>query len=174
MLSRYTWFTNAAGSPTSSFATGPHDLHRLRRGALNPFFSKKSVVALEPLIQGKIDSLCNGVRACMERNEVFEFGAAFMALSLDTISHYSFGASECWNCLDKPGFSPDWKETIIKAFENATLLRYIPWVLKYISSLPSHIIGIFSRPMGQYIRGLQVTLSMCPNMLSKAYRYLDR
>lgn len=93
----------------------------------------------------------------MNRHEVFELGAAFMSLSLDTISHYSFGASECWNCLEKPGFSPDWKETVIKAFENATLLRYIPWVLAYFRRLPSWFVGLFSKPMGQYIRGLQVS-----------------
>ena len=32
-----------------------HELHRKRREALNPFFSKRSVVALEPMIAEKVD-----------------------------------------------------------------------------------------------------------------------
>lgn len=46
-----------AGAPTSSFATVSHNLHRLRRGSLNPFFSKRSVNQMEPLIVAKIEQL---------------------------------------------------------------------------------------------------------------------
>ena len=35
-----------------------HDLHRKRREALNPFFSKKSVVGLESMIGQKVKQLC--------------------------------------------------------------------------------------------------------------------
>lgn len=31
------------GTPESSFATVSHDRHRLRRGPINPFFSKRKV-----------------------------------------------------------------------------------------------------------------------------------
>lgn len=34
-----------------------HDLHRKRREALNPFFSKKSVTNLEPMISQKVEQL---------------------------------------------------------------------------------------------------------------------
>ena len=36
------------------FTTLGHDLHRLRRGALNPYFSKQMVQNLEPRIRGKV------------------------------------------------------------------------------------------------------------------------
>ena len=39
-----------------------HDLHRKRREALNPFFSKKGVTAVEPMITQKVDQLCQ----CLE------------------------------------------------------------------------------------------------------------
>ena len=38
-------------------ATLRHDLHRKRREALNPFFSKKSVTSLEPIISQKVQQL---------------------------------------------------------------------------------------------------------------------
>src|SRR4051812_204432 len=36
-LDKYRWWTNLAGADGSGFSAVPHDLHRLRRGALNPF-----------------------------------------------------------------------------------------------------------------------------------------
>ena len=41
-----------------------HELHRKRREALNPFFSKRSVLALGSMISGKVDLLC----ASLERH----------------------------------------------------------------------------------------------------------
>ena len=46
-----------AGTPGANSSTVGHDHHRLRRGVLNPFFSKKAVTELEPVIQAKIDTL---------------------------------------------------------------------------------------------------------------------
>lgn len=92
----------------SIFGTVQHDHHRVRRGALNPFFSKKSISAIQPLIQSKVDLLCTGLgeyapdgsdekRAGRE----IELGVAYMSLTLDVISHYAFGKS--YGLLD-PGF----------------------------------------------------------------------
>jgi len=41
-----------------------HELHRKRREALNPFFSKRSVMALGPMISQKVDLL----RACFDQH----------------------------------------------------------------------------------------------------------
>ncbi|KAI5201242.1 hypothetical protein E4T38_06142 [Aureobasidium subglaciale] len=149
---RYQWFTNAAGSPTSTFATVGHDLHRTRRSALNPFFSKASVVKLEPLIHEKVEGICAGMDAQFQQEALFDFGAAYMSFALDTVSHYAFGAAECWNCLLEPGFSADWKEAIVSSFENATLIRYIPWLLMPLKMIPYQWITRVHRAMGMYFK----------------------
>ena len=41
-----------------AIGTVDHDLHRVRRGALNPFFSKRSVLEILPFVQNIIDKLC--------------------------------------------------------------------------------------------------------------------
>jgi hypothetical protein len=155
-FSRYEWFTNAAGSPTSTFATVGHDLHRVRRSALNPFFSKASVTRLEPLIHSKVEAMCSGMTAQLQAQTFFDFGAAYMSFALDTVSHYAFGAEECWNCLLEPGFSADWKEAIISSFENATLIRYIPWLLTPLKMIPYQLITQVHRPMGMYFKSYTV------------------
>ena len=154
--SRYEWFTSAAGSPASTFATVGHDLHRIRRSALNPFFSKASVVKLEPLIHEKVEALCSGMTAQLHSQAFFDFGAAYMSFALDTVSHYAFGADECWNCLLEPGFSADWKEAVISSFENATLIRYVPWLMTPLKMIPYQSIGRIHRPMGMYFKSYTV------------------
>jgi hypothetical protein len=42
----------------STASTIPHELHRRRREALNPFFSQRNVIALEPMLRGKVTQLC--------------------------------------------------------------------------------------------------------------------
>ena len=43
--------------PYATAGTKDHTLHRRRREALNPFFSQKRVLALEPLIKKKVSQL---------------------------------------------------------------------------------------------------------------------
>lgn len=38
--------------------TASYDVHRKRREALSPFFSKRNVLYLEPVITGKVEQLC--------------------------------------------------------------------------------------------------------------------
>jgi cytochrome P450 len=50
-------YTRQFGAPDSVLAAVPHELHRMRRATLSPFFSKASVYRLEPSIQDKIDDM---------------------------------------------------------------------------------------------------------------------
>ena len=58
---KYEFQTRALPVPLSIGGTAQHDLHRRRREALNPFFSKKSVQALEPMISAKKGLLCERI-----------------------------------------------------------------------------------------------------------------
>jgi hypothetical protein len=44
--------------PGAIGATVSHDLHRKRRDAISPFFSKRNVLYLEPVITQKVEQLC--------------------------------------------------------------------------------------------------------------------
>jgi hypothetical protein len=45
--------------PGAIGATVSHDLHRKRRDAISPFFTKRNVLYLEPVITQKVEKLCN-------------------------------------------------------------------------------------------------------------------
>ncbi|CAI0647710.1 unnamed protein product [Colletotrichum noveboracense] len=119
---KYRWWTNLAGADGSSFSTVPHDLHRRRRGALNPFFSVRSVTQLEPLIRSKVEKLSARFGAIAQTGEVVRLDAAFMALTMDIICDYAFANDRKY--LDEPDFKLIWKETIIGAFEGGALAIY--------------------------------------------------
>ncbi|TQN65799.1 Cytochrome P450 monooxygenase sdnE [Colletotrichum shisoi] len=131
---KYRWWTNLAGADGSSFSTVPHDLHRLRRGALNPFFSARSIARLEPLIRGKVDRLSARFSGLVETGEVVRLDAAFMALTMDVICDYAFAHDRLY--LDEPDFKLLWKETIIGAFEGGAAGRQFPWMLPVMKRLP--------------------------------------
>jgi cytochrome P450 len=76
---RWDWFTAQFGLPESMFGTNDHDSHRIRRAAVNPFFSKGAVRKLQPIIDERIDALLNRFQE-------------FQASSQPIILNYAFSA----------------------------------------------------------------------------------
>ncbi|KAL8876592.1 MAG: hypothetical protein Q9198_005241 [Flavoplaca austrocitrina] len=54
---KYEWAVRGFGPTTNAFATISHELHRTRRGAVAPFFSKTLVQQLEPSVVAMIQKL---------------------------------------------------------------------------------------------------------------------
>ena len=145
-LDKYEWWIKLAGADGSSFSTVPHDLHRLRRGALNPFFSAQSVAKLEPLIRSKVDKLCARFDAIAQTGEIVRLDAAFMALTMDIICDYAFANDRRY--LDEPDFKLQWKKTIIGAFEGGALGRQFPWMLPLMKRLPLSVVTAMDPSVG--------------------------
>ena len=123
-----------AGAPDSSFATASHDLHRTRRAALNPFFSKRQIANNEAQIQEKVDHLCQRLEECMANGQVVRLDAAYMALTMDIITEFAFGKP--YNYLDEPDFKLSWKETVVEGSANGVFLRQFPWALPILKGTP--------------------------------------
>lgn len=123
-----------AGAPDSSFATVSHNLHRLRRGALNPFFSKRSITSKENQIKRHVEKLRERFRGCIKTGEVIRLDAAFMALTMDVITDFAFASP--YNYVDRPDFNLEWKETVIGGSANGVFLRMFPWSLPIMKATP--------------------------------------
>ena len=54
-------FLKSLAGPTtiSAFGTVDHDLHRIRRNAMNKFFSRTQISRLEPEMRQLVDQLCD-------------------------------------------------------------------------------------------------------------------
>jgi cytochrome P450 len=105
---------NSFGNTLSGFGTIDHDLHRLRRAAINPFFSKQKVIALQPVTQGLVDKLCTRFEKIRGTDEVVPMECAFDAFTMHVITEYSFDMS--FGYLDHPGWGSDFRE-LERAFE---------------------------------------------------------
>lgn len=146
---KHTGWTVLAGAPTSTFATAPHNLHRLRRSALNSFFSKRSITRVEPLIVDKIERLCQRFEGVIETKEVIRLDAAYMALTMDIITHYAYGQS--YNYLAEDDFKLSWKETVIGGSANGVVLRQFPWALPIMKATPLSFLQKINRQAGELV-----------------------
>ena len=61
--------------------TTSYDLHRKRRKALSPFFSKRNVLFLEPLINQKVKQLCQLISKHAAERIPVNISDAFFAFS---------------------------------------------------------------------------------------------
>lgn len=76
---RWDWFTNQFGLPQSMFGTNDHDSHRIRRAAVNPFFSKGAVRKLQPIVDERIDALLNRIKEFQASGQPITLNYAFSA-----------------------------------------------------------------------------------------------
>lgn len=134
-------FVGIFGFPYSMIATVGHDLHRFRRGLLNNFFSKKSVLELSPMMHEKESKLMNRLEKAHYDDSVVQLDDAFAALTADLISQYSWGVSSGF--LDDENFNNDIRQALneISAFVHfnrffpvlGTIMRTMPrWLLSRI------------------------------------------
>ena len=128
------------GMPTSIMATVEDDLHRKRRGILNPYFSKRSMLDLEPLIHERISKLCLRLEEAMHQGQVVNLDSAFAALSADIISFHFYGQHFDYLSIK------DFKFAIINAIlgisSNYHLARFLPSLVITLRSLPIPILKL--------------------------------
>ncbi|KAL2426183.1 Cytochrome P450 monooxygenase tpcC [Exophiala dermatitidis] len=78
---KWAWFCNQFGIPDSVLTTVKHDLHRLRRHALNLFFSMAKVRSLQPLIEDVARKLIARFEEFRRLDEPLTVSLAFAALT---------------------------------------------------------------------------------------------
>lgn len=91
---KWAWFCNQFGIPDSAFASVKHEVHRMRRNALNPFFSKAKVRSLQPLIEQVAHNLVSRFEGFKESGDHFKLSLAYAALT-----NGSYLAIQEWSAL---------------------------------------------------------------------------
>lgn len=146
-MDRYPEATKQFGIPESTLFTVPHELHKLRRAALAPFFSRSTIVKLEDVIRGKVEKLCERMQAFMKTGEPLELALAYRCLTTDVVTEYALG--ESYHQLDSPDFSDKWFRALRDSGEVALLAKHVPWLLPLMNSLPLWVVKILNPEMAQ-------------------------
>jgi cytochrome P450 len=76
---KWHWYTAGLGLPLCTMASDEQNLHRRRRAAMSPFFSKQNVRKLEPLIEERASTLATKLERLVANEEVVPLNLAFSA-----------------------------------------------------------------------------------------------
>ncbi len=130
----------AFGGPSSIFATVEHELHRARRGYLNPYFSKRAIVGLEPIIHERIGRLCMRLQEAMHQGQVIDLDSAFSALTADIITLRFYG--EHFDYLGNKDFKFVITDAFLGLTSYANLARFFPSLVASFKNLPIRILRL--------------------------------
>lgn len=136
---RPSWYpTPIADGSTAS--TVQHALHRHRRAALSPFFSKAGVTSFSSLILSRVDLLCARFAEKAGTGAVMHLNMVFTALTLDVISYYSFG--DAMGLLEDGEFkvAQEWKKMFEQVTQAGVFMRHFPLVPRVVNSLPYRLV----------------------------------
>ena len=110
-----------------------HGLHRLRRGAINKFFSKTQICNLESLVHHNSQRLCDRL---LDHNskESFRIIDPYSCFASDVITEYCFG--ESFQYLDQPTWEPNYRTALNILFGYIHIFRHFPLIAYLIEAIP--------------------------------------
>ncbi|KAJ6134167.1 cytochrome P450 [Penicillium sp. IBT 18751x] len=147
---KYPYFSAQFGIPESVFGTPSHHLHRLRRGALNPFFSKSSIQKIEPVIHKAIEKLCQQLQTYAGTEKPATLNMAFSCMTTDIVTQYAFNKS--YNFLDSPTFEPNFHRAIVAGSDMGLVVKHFPWLLSLMKSMPPWLVTKINPEMVIYLK----------------------
>ncbi|KAF2119463.1 putative P450 monooxygenase [Lophiotrema nucula] len=122
------------GIPTAMISAVLHDSHRAKRAPLNHFFSKRSVLMLEPMVRGMVEKLSSRISGFKGTGQPLNMRNATAALAMDVVTQYAF--ANPYGSLDEEDFAPHWPDAV-DALEELTYLNvYFPRLADFLRRLP--------------------------------------
>lgn len=139
------------GLPTAVQSTVHHDLHRSRRTALNPFFSKKQINAFSPYIQQCADKVCDRLlHEYRGTDKVLSMTDVYATFATDIIFYYTFA----WNYdfMSFPNFIAPFTESIKELALSIHVAGHFPWFLALLQSAPDSVVSVLNPAMRPVFR----------------------
>ncbi|KAK2036141.1 benzoate 4-monooxygenase cytochrome P450 [Colletotrichum somersetense] len=124
------WFLHMSKSGVMTWSllhTQDHDVHKQRRAALAPFFSRRAIAQLHGMISQKIETLMERLSRVRETGEVIDLTYAMSALAMDVVSSYAFGADV--ENLQRPDWGKDWLDAHRTAGYIRPMGRQFKWLV---------------------------------------------
>jgi cytochrome P450 len=145
-LDKWAWWTQGFAVPKAGGMTVEHEIHRKRRGALNPFFSKASIVANLPIIQEKLAIMVDRLDKIKGSREVLDLEAIYLALTTDVLTQCSYGWT--YDYLHSPEWAMTWKLVNTGGRASAAIVRSFPFIGAVVRSMPLSVAIKLVPPVG--------------------------
>ncbi|KAK5146036.1 hypothetical protein LTR04_001131, partial [Oleoguttula sp. CCFEE 6159] len=133
-------------SPAAAFATPSNEVHRVRRAALNPMFSRRMVLGLEDVVQSKAWKIIELTTQALQENRPMDFYHAFRSLSTDIISDFAFDKS--FNLLDSPDLGAAYLALIRQLNVGPWVLQQLPFLIPLVTRVPPWLAPLLSKSLG--------------------------
>ncbi|KAH6625627.1 cytochrome P450 [Boeremia exigua] len=143
---KHSFMTRQFGNDDTTFSTTAHAHHRLRRAALNPFFSTQRIAGLQAMIWTHVEKLCARFDEYAAAAKPLPAGDAFACLTADIIIEYTMGLQQ--NALDAPDFAPLFTQAVKKFASMGVYAKHMPWIHALTHALPQHWIARVSPEYG--------------------------
>ncbi|RDW59056.1 hypothetical protein BP5796_11980 [Coleophoma crateriformis] len=131
---RWGWMTSQFGLDQAMFGTVDHDKHRIRRAALNPFFSKAAVRNLQPIVDDRVAALLRRFQEYQASGEPIITNYAFSAYTNDIAQEYAFAKSD--HRIEQADFEPTFHDAAVAGSASGVLIKQFPWLLPLMEALP--------------------------------------
>jgi cytochrome P450 len=132
-------FENRFGVPSATFSTSDHAVHRKRRAALSPFFSKSRIQTREPFLQQLIDTISRRLEAeNAGQTSPVALNRVFACFTADSILSLAFG--------EEPRFiqTPTWQTPFTRAMDalvqSTHLNSQFPFMVSLMNAVPDSLL----------------------------------
>lgn len=109
-------------------------VHKMRREALNPYFSLKNVLMLEPLLMSKLKMLREDLDKAAQSGKPFILSDAYFAFSNDLVRSFSFGKDN--GLLSDLPEANRQRNDLARLLQGIQVSRQFPWLLTIVGALP--------------------------------------
>ena len=132
-------FENRFGIPLAAFSTAAHAVHKKRRAALSPFFTKSRIQARDPFLKQLIYKVCRRLESENAKQQTpLVLSHVFNCFSADSILSLAFG--------DEPSFinTPTWQTPFVRAMDALVKSTHLncqfPFMVSLANAIPDGIL----------------------------------
>ncbi|RDW93800.1 cytochrome P450 [Aspergillus mulundensis] len=142
-------YAEVFGPYPATIGTQSHELHRIRRSAVNQFFSKKSVIDLLPVMLRPIHILRGRLREASKTGQTLNMKYMYSAVTLDIINDYCFAREPFY--IHKPDFGRKCFDDVDSFLTVSILNIHMPWLMRLTYSLPDRVNKILAPAMADIL-----------------------
>lgn len=150
-------FYTLSGANTALFSIIHNEDHRRYRALLNPFFSRRSVLEQEDMVQDKVAQLLARIENDSARGEPTEIWAGFRAISVDVITEYAFGRERCWGFLERRDFGVWYNHLARTVVPMMYVFRVVPWLRRPMQGMPVWLAKVLNPIVAGMLEMVEVT-----------------
>lgn len=140
----------------AAFGTISHDIHRRRRAAVSPLFSKAACAASESSIYNNVKKLLADIDDQIRATGSAELRKTFLAFTTDTLSEHCFGHSTGLLLDDKA--AAEWQRTIRAVAILTPLAKQFPWLIPFALKCPLWLMQTIAPDLARIVKTRRVRI----------------